>query len=56
MLNKPRLTTFQQQRPYEGGKRYPDLRGVKGVEGGWQVRCEIQGLDLGPGFESVILE
>ena len=30
---------------YVGGKRCPDLLGVKGVQPGLQVRCEIHGLN-----------
>ncbi len=31
LTKKPRLTTCQQPRYYVGGKRYPDLLGVKGA-------------------------
>ena len=38
------------------GKRCPDLLGVKGVQPGMQVRCEISGLNPETAFETVCLE
>ncbi len=32
LSKKPRLTTCQQPRSYVGGKRYPELLGVKGAQ------------------------